>query len=425
MSNRQKYENTILAQVLLDNNVWHNLPLKPEHFLGGEARKLYHAIEHVISNGGQAQLDTVYTADKSLNLSYISQITDTTYTAANWEFYAGELDKEYKRDAVRAACRETIELCEGDVDSAVAKLEERISDMLCKRNVDRIYAVNELIHEYMGELEERYNRKGELPGLASGIQDLDNCLLGFRKSRMYVFGGRPSTGKSALLLTSARKLASKGTPVGFLSLESSKEEVIERLIASIGRVNSQSLASGGLKAPDFKSVNDGVDKLHSLPFYIYDSPNQTLQQIKSQIRRMVNVFGVMCIFVDYLQLIRVPGQEERRGEVARASIELKDLSRELQVPIIVAAQLNRDADEKRPHLGSFQWSSQIEQDADVAILIWRRPAESKASIEQGETNYEHYLLVEKNRDGDTGSIPVTFIPQFVSFEEKAKGYDDY
>ena len=426
MSERRKYEDTVLSQVLLDNGVWHSLPLKAEHFAGEQQRKLYHAIEKVISLGGTAQIDTVYSADKSLNPAYLSRVGSAAHTAANWEFYAGELDKEYKRDAIRAACRETIELCDDDVSGALAKLDERISDMMRGRQVDKIYPVGDLVYGYLHELEERYSRKGQLPGLTSGLGDLDEYLLGFRPSRLYIFGGRPSAGKSALLLTSARRLSDKRTSVGFISLESSKEEVLERLVSALGKVNSKSLASGALTPADFKSVNDGMSKIHDLPFFIYDSPNQTLQQVKSQIRRMVNVFGVRCVFVDYLQLIRVPGQDDRRGEVARASTELKDLARELAVPIVAAAQLNRDADEKRPHMGSFQWSSQIEQDADAAILIWRRPAETEKSIKMGEAMYEHVLLVEKNRDGNTGMVPVTFVAQYVSFEERAQGgYDGY
>ena len=417
MINR-KHEDILLGQVLIDNSVWHSLKVTIDYFSTSQAKKVYQAIESVISKGELAQLDTLYATDSSIDVSYLSNLTSSVATAANWQFYEGQLIEQYRKDALSRLLRSIID---GDASSeqSMTALDAGMTAILQTRSVDRIHHIGESCYPYSQELESRYNLKGKLPGIATGWESMDDKLLGYRGDRLYYICGRPSSGKSALLLGSARKIAEAGTPVFFVSLESSRLEVMERMTAQSGRVDTKKLATGFFGQSDFATITQTLGRINEYPFYIYDAPNQSLNQIKSQCRRAVRQYDCKVIFLDYLQLIRVPGEQDRRGEVARASIEMKDLARELGVPIVCAAQLSRDADEKRPHMGSVQWSSQLEQDADAMLLIWRKRTETSG----GDTGFEYWWLFEKVRDGAVGDVQMAFVPQVVSFEELAKGVD--
>ena len=419
MINR-KHEDTLLGQVLIDNSIWHSMKVTPEHFGTAESQKVYRAIEAVIGKGESAQLDTVYAQDKSIDIGYLSRLTETVPTAANWQFYETQLIEQYRKNAISRLLRGVVDnLPNESSENALTALDAGLTAILQTRSVDRIHHIGESCYPYSQELESRYKLNGKLPGIATGWESMDDKLLGYRGDRLYYICGRPSSGKSALLLGSARKIAESGMPVFFVSLESSRLEVMERMTAQSGRVDTKKLATGFFSQSDFATITQTLGRINEYPFYIYDAPNQSLNQIKSQCRRAVRQYDCKVIFVDYLQLIRVPGEQDRRGEVARASIEMKDLARELGVPIVCAAQLSRDADDKRPGMGSVQWSSQLEQDADAMVLIWRKRAETQS----GGVSFEYFWCFEKVRDGSVGDVQMAFIPHLVSFEELARGID--
>ena len=419
MENR-KYEDTLLGQVLIDNSIWHSMKVTCEHFTTAESQKVYRAIEAVIGKGEAAQLDTVYAQDKSIDIGYLSRLTETVPTAANWQFYETKLIEQYRKNALGRLFRESLHSL--DVESsenALTALDAGLTAILQTRSVDRIHHIGECCYPYSQELESRYNLKGKLPGIATGWESMDEKLLGYRPNLLYYICGRPSSGKSALLLGSARKIAERGTPVFFVSLESSRIEVMERMTAQSGRVDTKKLAMGFFSHADFATITQTLGRINEYPFYIYDAPNQSLNQIKAQCRRAVRQYDCKVIFIDYLQLIRVPGEEDKRAEVAEASIEMKNLARELGVPIVCAAQLKREDEDKRPHKGSAQWSSQLEQDADAMLLIWRKRTETAG----GDTGFEYWWLFEKVRDGAVGDVQMAFVPPVVSFEELARGVD--
>ncbi len=416
MIERAKCEESLLAHLLREPAIWHDFAVTAEYFATAQCRKVYSAIEAVVSAGDEVAIDSVYTADRTIDAGHLSALTTETYPLADWRYYERHLITHHRRAKVQQAAREALE-SQDEPEAIIARLDERITDMMRLRSTDRIYRAGELCGEYIDTVEERFRLDGRMPGVPTGLVTLGKYLLGFRESRLYVIGGRPSTGKSALLLNGAQRMAQKGITAGLLSLESSRGEVMERMAAATSYMDSQKLAQGRLKPADFKDFQDAMARIYDLPLYLYDAPNQTLQQVKSQARRMVRVFGCKVIFVDYVQLIRVPGAEDRKSEVARASIELKDLARELRVPIVMAAQLTRDADDRRPHLGNFQWSSQIEQDVDAAVLIWRKSVRTQWTVDNDGMQYEYWLLIEKHRDGPTGGEQVAFVPHIVSFQD--------
>jgi replicative DNA helicase len=192
-------------------------------------------------------------------------------------------------------------------------------------------------------------------------------------------------------------------PVGFISLESSRHELIERAFSRIGGIDGKALRTGTIRPADFKGLSDAAESMHKMQFYIADRPNMRIDELKSRARRMARQHGVKLILVDYIQLIQVAGQPSDYERVSLASLGLKALSRELEVPIIAAAQLNRGADEgaaRAPRLSDFKGSGQIEQDADTAILIHR--------AQVGELAESTRLIVAKNRDGACDTVGVVF-----------------
>jgi replicative DNA helicase len=198
------------------------------------------------------------------------------------------------------------------------------------------------------------------------------------------------------------------TTVGYITLESAKEELLDRTFSNYGNIDSNTLATGRFFAHDFKTLSDVGEKVYGSKMYIYEVANARLEQVVSAARQMVRRYGCEVLFIDYLQLIRSAG--DRREQVERSSMAMKELARQLEVPVIVAAQLRRDADGRRPGLGDFQHSSQMEQDADAAMLIY----------EDAEQDCV-WLHVAKNRDGEKGSVKLRFKGSYVRFEEDVNG----
>jgi replicative DNA helicase len=294
------------------------------------------------------------------------------------------------------------------------QLDSRIIQITTLSEKEKIHKASDLSIPFINKLEERYNAHGALPGISTGIGTLDDYTLGLQPRLKYEIGGRPSDGKSALMVTLVCNIAVRqNIPCGIISLESSKEELYTRMIANVGSINSQKIQSGLLgTAADFNSVGMTNAKVHDAPIYFYDMPGMTLNDLKMQCRRMVLQHGVKVIFIDYEQLVSIPGVHDMFPRISEVSITIKNIARELNIPIVSLAQLLRRDVTKRPQMADFKGSGQIEQDADGAILIYHKQ-DSHGNSEGS------YLCVEKMRDGRTGDIPIYFDRKHVRFTERS------
>ena len=411
---RKQAEAILLGQVLQDNNIFYSLRTGIDHFENGSHRKIYQAIRDILEAGDKANLVTVSDMlREDVSASYIASLTSLTPTTANFEFYEKKIIRESIRKVARDSAIKLREVLEAgqDPDEALAVFEVTTLKARQLKAEDRLFRCKDISLEYTRKLEDRFAAGGELPGYRTGFPRLDSLLLGLQDRRLYYIGGRPSMGKSALLLNIAANIARKEVPVGVISLESSRLELMDRLTASLAQVNSKMLQTGTFPSQQvFKKVLDVQEKIHDLPIVFYDKANCTLFDLKVNARRMVGQYNVKVLFVDYLQLITVPGKDKVE-RVGTASLELKGLARELDVPIVCAAQLGRECDTRRPQLGDFQWSSQAEQDADCSILIhWLPP-------EEGEIP-KVLLYVAKNRDGELGVVKTRYQGSYVTFREE-------
>jgi replicative DNA helicase len=221
-------------------------------------------------------------------------------------------------------------------------------------------------------------------------------------------------GKSSLTMNIATNAAMAGEAVAIFSLEMSKEEIVQRILSSVGKVDSMKLRSGQL-GPLWQKVVDAAGKMYQAPIYIDDSPIVTVTDIRAKCRRLKRKKGLSLIVVDYIQLMEASGRENRQQEIAQISRNLKNLARELDVPVIAVSQLNRSLEsreDKRPRLADLRESGSIEQDADVVMFIYR---DEYYNPENHENRGIAEVIVAKHRAGSTGPVRLTFQPEFTRF----------
>ena len=417
-------QQTFLGQILQDNEVYYKASPVAWWF-EGQDRAVFNAIESCLDSGIRADISTV---GLKLLPEYVASLTSGVYTTENWRFFADKCRKWGMQDELRKlAMTITDEVQQKDPEAVIDTVSAAIDRIASGSDEYKIMAMADKLLDVVNELEKRYHNRGQLAGIQSGFGSIDEAFSGLQPERLYIIGARPSQGKSALALNMASFISSY-TSIGFLSLESPWKEMVMREFSTTTGIDSSKLASGYFKGVEFDMLVQGAEQLAKKQFYIYDRPNCTLADVIGQARRMVRKNKAQVIFIDYLQLIQIKAETDRE-RVAMVSKALKNLARELKVPIVALAQLRRDADGRRPGLGDFQHTSQIEQDADGAMLIWWRVYDSASGkwLQKAKPDpmvpseeQKYFILIEKNRDGKTGDIEVDFNKSIVKFIEKNK-----
>lgn len=223
-------------------------------------------------------------------------------------------------------------------------------------------------------------------------------------------------GKSALTANIATNVAMDRRPVAFFSLEMSKEEVAQRMLCAVARIDSMKLRTGQIGEAAWPRLTDAAGKLYDAPIYVDDSPVVTVTDIRAKCRRLKRQHGLSLVVVDYMQLMQGSNRENRQQEIAEISRGLKNLARELDVPIIAVSQLNRNLEareDKRPRLGDLRESGSLEQDADVVMFIYRDEYYNESSEKRGIAE----VMIAKHRAGSTGTVEMTFMPEFTKFSD--------
>jgi replicative DNA helicase len=385
-----------------------------EWWFVGDALATYKTIRAMIEANEEVNLVSV--GDK---IGHAKAGKLPTHSAANASYYAKKLAEIGKlRELKRLG-----EFIQGSENPSeiVEEAHRRLDHVLSGCEDYQIETSREIAFKAVEQIEERYKLRGKLPGLKIGFPLLENMMLGLQPQRMYVIGARPSQGKSALMMNMVAHLA-KSEMCGVINLESSNDEFMMRLMSHTSKIRASSLYTGLFSSSDFPRLLKAAEGIYERNLMMYDKPNCTLGEVQAQARRMAGK-GAKAIFIDYLQLIKTPGETDRTKQAARASIGVKELARELNLPIIALAQLRRDSDGRRPGMGDFQHSSQIEQDADSAMLLYHRVLDSqgrelkKSRAEDESECQESWILLEKNRDGMTGRVHVSFAHDFLTFTE--------
>ena len=311
-----------------------------------------------------------------------------------------------------------------DVIKAVDEAEARIYDVAQRRLTTSTSAIRDLLSASLDRLEHLYEQGDALTGTPTGYLDLDDLLSGLQPSALVVVGARPAMGKTSFALGLAANAAlSSGSPrpVLVFSLEMSQVEITQRLLCSQAKVDASRIRNGKLSADDWTKISHTVGRLAEAPIWIDDNPNVSVMEIRSKARRLKSKIGDLgLIVVDYIQLMSGrAGAESRQVEVAEISRGLKILARELEVPVVALAQLNRSLEartEKRPMLSDLRESGSLEQDADVVMFLYRDEVYNPESADAGMAE----VLVAKHRAGPTGLVRLAFNGKYTLFENMAK-----
>jgi len=345
--------------------------------------------------------------------SVFAQLSPTQ--GANLTYYAGkvrELSTKRQLIAILRAVKEGLDRTTSE--EIIDLLEQRLTDLVVGET-GAVKKLADLLGPAIATLEKRYLNKGEIPGLPTGFPELDRVLTGLHAGNLIVIGARPSQGKTALALTMALSQTTADKPVGFFSAEMTGEQLVMRALAGIGRINSQSVATGLLRPPDFARLMEASQRLYHLPLFVDDTAYISLAQLRSRARKMRRM-GIQCLYVDYLTLIRYGDPKTPRWErVGEISKSLKLLSRELAIPVVALSQVGREAENRRPTMADLRQSGEIEEDADVIMFIHRDKDQPDDSGRARLT----LLDVAKNRHGATETLQLIFIPEYVRFESKA------
>ncbi|MHC4294436.1 MAG: replicative DNA helicase [Planctomycetota bacterium] len=357
-------------------------------------------------------------------LDYLVQIVEGVPNAANAEYYARIVrDKAMLRELIVAGTdivRDAYDSREEPAD-IVEQAEQRIFEVASARIGDEAVSLKGLLEQTFEQLQEH---DGQLiTGLSSGYHQLDELTAGFQNSEMIVIAARPSMGKTSLLLNIAEYMAVHDSrPLAFYSLEMSKQQIAQRLLGSHSRFDLRQMRRGRISPEGWTKLQLAAGDLEQAPILIDDSPELTILQLRAKSRRLKAAHDIQCVFVDYMQLMSHHGRaDSRQQEISEISRGLKALGRELDIPVIVAAQLNRgpaDREGHRPRMSDLRESGSIEQDADVVALLHCEDYYHRGQPDYVPTNITE-LIVAKQRNGPTGSIRMTFLPHCTRFESAA------
>ncbi|MFZ0927900.1 MAG: replicative DNA helicase [Syntrophobacteraceae bacterium] len=357
-------------------------------------------------------------------VSYIAALTDAMPTSSNVAAYAKIINEKAVMRRLIQSANEIISFAYGGGKSTEEVLDaaEAAIFRIAERKIRNSYfPLKEVIKKNIETIERYHEFRGAVTGVPSGYKDLDNLTAGFQKSDLIIIAARPSMGKTALGLCIARNAAKEnGIPVGFFSLEMSKEQLAMRLLCSEARVDSHKIRSGFLNTQECGKLLQAAGLFMDVPMYIDDTPAISPLELRAKARRMMADQGLGLVVVDYLQLMRGRDTVERREqEISEISRSLKGLAKELDIPVIALAQLNRKVEErtdKRPLLSDLRESGAIEQDADVIAFIYRDEVYAKqACKEPGVAE----IIIGKQRNGPTGEVKLAYISTYTRFENLA------
>jgi len=364
-------------------------------------------------------------------LAYLASLPDAVPSAANLSFYVEIVREKHILRRMIRTCTDVVGRVyehEGEVDSLLDEVERDILQISEARVESTSLAIKDVVHAAINRIEEYHQRQGMLTGLSTGFTDLDKMTSGLHGGEMIVIAARPSMGKTSLAMNIAEAVAvDQKLPVGVFSLEMTSESLVLRMLCSRSRVNLRAIRDGFLAERDFPKLTGAAGKLANSPLFIDDSPGLSILQLRAKARRMSQQHGIKLFVIDYLQLLHSTARraENRQQEIADISNGIKSLAKELNVPVIVLSQLNRELEKdksRKPRLSDLRESGAIEQDADLVGLLYKPNSgdDDEGGGGQEQEAVPVNMLIAKQRNGPTGDVCLTFLKTYTRFESAAK-----
>lgn len=401
--------------------------LSPSAFYSEKNRLIYSSMLDLFSKNSPIDLLSLSTKLKEKKIlenvggnTYLTEIINSVPSASNIKHYAEIAQKKYMMRKLLEASEYIQNLGYGEdeeLDEVLEKAEKHIFEVT---NISKVHTFTEL-KAALGEAWERLDRlhksKDSLRGVPTGFKDLDNKLAGLQKSDLIILAARPSMGKTSLALDISRQAATNfNVPVGIFSLEMSSQQLVDRMLAAESKVDAWKLRTGNLSTEDdFSKIRDSLDMLSKAPIFIDDQPGNNILKMRAVARRLKSEKGLGLIIVDYLQLMMPTNtrSDSTVQQVTEISRSLKNLAREIDVPVLALSQLSRAVEQRggRPRLSDLRDSGSIEQDADVVMFIHR---EDKYNEESDKPNIAE-ILIEKHRNGPTGKVDLFFDDKRATF----------
>ena len=361
--------------------------------------------------------------------AYLLELQNSIATTANIEKWCEIVTNLSSLRRMISVCSTTIEKCYNtELDKISEILGEVENEIFDVRDVNKPIgstSISDHIIDAVQYLEKLHEKNLDATGVSTGLPSLDNLIIGFKKQEMIVLAARPSIGKTSLALNMATHVSvNKNLKVGFFSLEMSSEQLTRRMLCSLARVSERDFYDKRFDEAEFgkkwSKITSAATELKKTNFYVDPTPGLSINELRAKALRMKLKHGLDIIFIDYLQLMKadINRNDNRQVEVAKISVGVKGLAKELDIPVVVLAQLNRQAEQQeRPKLSQLRESGAIEQDADVVMFL-HRDRDAQKDVTQECIDAE--IIVEKNRNGQTGIADLVFFPKYMKFESKSR-----
>lgn len=417
-------EASLLGAILIDTDAIVKIAdsVSPEDFYDERHRRIYEAIQQLYEKHSPIDVLTLSDQLKASGLldmtggaAYLTELTNFVPTAAHAEQYAHIVAQKAMRRRLIKASQDIVGMGYDEAQSLQQLIEEaeaRLFEVSQKHIKQDITSLETILAESFDRLDELHKDKGKLRGIPTGFKDLDNILAGLQRSDLFILAARPSMGKTAFALNLAHNVALKASePVLLFSLEMSKEQLVDRMLAMESGVDAWALRTGNLTDADFEKIGRAMGSLSEAQIYIDDTPGITVSDLRTKARREAHQRPLGLIIVDYLQLMsggaRFTGESNRVQEISEISRGLKGIARELNVPLIALSQLSRSVESRSPQipqLADLRESGSIEQDADVVAFIYREEYYNPETDRKNITD----ILIKKHRNGPTGGVELYF-----------------
>jgi len=424
-------EKALLGSVMIRSEVMHDITdtVGEQSFYSNQHRIIWASIFELHTKSSPIDILSLSSRLKEKNhldqaggMAYLTELINTVPSSTNAEHYASIVEKKHVlRELLRAAeqinglgYEEELEL-----HDILEKAEKTLYNVTNKSGSHKFVALKDTLAEAWERLDHLHKTRDELRGVPSGFPEIDSKLAGFQKSDLIILAARPSMGKTSLALDIARKSAiNHKVPVAIFSLEMSSQQLVDRMLSAESQVDAWKIRTGhNLSAQDdFKAIGEAIARLSEAPIYIDDQPGNNILKMRAVARRLKNEKGLGLIVVDYLQLM-LPTNANRNNDnivqqVTEISRSLKNLARELEVPVLALSQLSRAVEQRggKPRLSDLRDSGSIEQDADVVMFIHR-----ESDQDLGGRKEEAEIMIEKHRNGPTGMAKLHFDTKKTTF----------
>jgi len=430
-------EMSLLGAVLIDEETLADISehVKPHDFYDKRHGLVYEAMMRLYERHKPVDLLTLTEELKKKNdietiggSAYLTELTNYVPTAAHAEAYAELVSQKAIRRRLIKAGAEISEMSfdeETSTEELLGQAEAQLFSVSDASLKNDLVSIESILTDSFDRMEELHRNKGQLRGVRTGYRDLDNMTAGLQRSDLIILAARPAMGKTTLVTNLAYNVATIAKqPVLFFSLEMSKEQLVDRMLADASGVDAWNIRTGNLSDDDFSKLSDAMGEMAEAPIFIDDTPGVSVLEMRTKARRAAHEQPLGLIIIDYLQLMQGSGKSDgnRVQEVSEISRGLKLIARELNVPVIALSQLSRSVETRSPQipqLSDLRESGSIEQDADIVMFIYREAYYNPETERENITD----LIIAKHRNGPTGKVELFFHPERLRFMSLDRKHD--